>query len=88
MDQITYMVNVKCMTYNHASFIEDTLNGFTMQETTFPFVCTIMDDASTDGEQDVIKEYLQEHFDLGDKTITSKTIVACSMNYNWVIYVF
>ena len=70
MDQNTYMVNVKCMTYNHASFIEDTLNGFTMQETTFPFVCTIMDDASTDGEQDVIKEYLQEHFDLGDKSIT------------------
>ena len=32
----------------------------------FPFVCTIVDDASTDGEQEIIGNYLQEHFDLQD----------------------
>jgi glycosyltransferase involved in cell wall biosynthesis len=52
------------MTYNQASYIEDAMNGFCMQQTTFPFVCTIVDDASTDGEQEVIKRYLQEYFDL------------------------
>ena len=64
-----YQVFVKCLTYNQASFIENTMNGFCMQETTFPFVCAIVDDASTDGEQGVIKKYLQEHFEMDDKTV-------------------
>ena len=40
--------------YNQSKYIEDALNGFIMQKTNFPFVCVIIDDASTDGEQDVI----------------------------------
>ena len=64
-----WMVYVSCLTYNHAPYIVDALNGFTMQETTFPYVCAVIDDASTDGEQEVIKNYLHEHFDLEDKSI-------------------
>lgn len=63
-----YLVRVSCMTYNQANYIVDAMNGFTMQETTFPFVCCIVDDASTDGEQKVICQYLQENFDLEDKS--------------------
>lgn len=66
---IVFLVRVSCMTYNHAPYIDDAMNGFCMQETSFPFVCTIVDDASTDGEQEVIKKYLQENFDLQDKSI-------------------
>ena len=62
-------VCVRCSTYNHAPFIEKAMNGFTMQRTTFPFVCTIIDDASTDGEQDVIRQYLSDNFDLSDNSI-------------------
>lgn len=57
------------MTYNHAPYIVDTMNGFTMQQTTFPFVCIIIDDASTDSEQEVISHYLEENFDLNDNAI-------------------
>ena len=64
--KIPFLVRVSCMTFNHASYIEDAMNGFTMQETTFPFVCTIIDDASTDGEPEVIKKYLLENFDFED----------------------
>lgn len=64
-----WMVCARCFTYNHAPYIVNTMNGFTMQETTFPFVCCIVDDASTDGEQEIIKNYLKEYFDLEDKTI-------------------
>lgn len=66
---IDFLVRVSCMTYNHAPYIDDAMNGFCMQETSFPFVCMIVDDASTDGEQEVIKKYLEDHFDLQDKTI-------------------
>lgn len=57
-----YLVCTRCYTFNHAKYIEDTMDGFTMQQTNFPFVCVIVDDASTDGEPEVIKRYLSEHF--------------------------
>ena len=63
-----HMVLVRCYTFNHAAYIEDAMNGFCMQKTTFPFICAIVDDASTDGEQEIIKKYLRQHFDLDDKT--------------------
>lgn len=69
MSSIDFLVCVRCFTYNHAPYIEDAMNGFCMQETTFPYVCVIVDDASTDGEPDVIKRYIQTHFDLGNKSI-------------------
>ena len=68
-EQPKFMVRVSCMTFNHVNYITDTMNGFTMQQTDFPFVCCIMDDASTDGEQEVIKKYFQEHFDLENKSV-------------------
>ena len=58
-----FKVSVWCNTYNQASYIKDTMDGFCMQQTSFPFVCLIMDDASTDGEPEVIKQYLNDHFD-------------------------
>ena len=58
-----YKVHVWCNTYNQASYIKDTMDGFCMQQTSFPFACLIMDDASTDGEPEVIKQYLNDHFD-------------------------
>jgi len=57
-----YMVATRCFTFNHAPYIEDALRGFAMQETTFPVVTIIVDDASTDGEPEVIRKYLAEHF--------------------------
>ena len=67
--KIDFKVCIQCMTFNHAQFIEDAMNGFSIQETSFPFVAVIMDDASKDGEPEIIKQYLQEHFDLEDKEI-------------------
>ena len=58
-----YKVVVWCNTFNQASYIKDTMEGFCMQQTNFPFICLIMDDASTDGEPEVIKQYLNDHFD-------------------------
>ena len=64
-----YLLCVSCMTYNQSAYITDAMNGFCMQQTNFPFVCTIVDDASTDGEQEVIRQYLNDNFDLQDASI-------------------
>lgn len=69
MSNYSFLVRVGCLTYNHAPYITDTMNGFCMQETNFPFVCTIIDDASTDGEPEVIKKYLEDNFNLKDASI-------------------
>lgn len=58
-----FKVVVKCFTYNQSAYIEETMNGFCMQKMDLPFICLIVDDASTDGEQKVIDTYLDENFD-------------------------
>lgn len=64
-----FKVTVRCLTFQHANYITSTMNGFTMQQTDFPFVCCIVDDASTDGEQQVIKDYLKDNFNLSDSSV-------------------
>lgn len=75
-----YKVITRCFTYNQSKYIEDALNGFVMQKTNFPFVCVIIDDASTDGEQDVIKAFLEREFDFTEddckETDDAQVIVA------------
>ena len=58
-----FTVSVWCDTYNQSKYISETLDGFCNQKTTFPYVCIIIDDASTDGEQDVIQKYLDNNFE-------------------------
>lgn len=69
MLHVDFTVRIGCSTYNHAPYIHYTMNGFCMQHTDFPFICIILDDASTDGEQRVIKDYLDKYFIMNDDTI-------------------
>ena len=58
--QYTYTVATICWTYNHAKYIGDTLKGFSNQQNNFPVVYIIIDDASTDGEQEVLLKWASE----------------------------
>lgn len=51
------VVSICCITFNHELYIEDTLEGFLIQETDFPFEILIHDDASTDHTAEIIREY-------------------------------
>lgn len=57
----TPLVTICCITYNHAAYIRECLNGFLMQETNFKFEVVIHDDASTDETQSIIKEYCEKY---------------------------
>ena len=56
-----HLVYVRCMTFNHGAYIEDALNGFAMQQTNFPFMVGIIDDASTDNTTSVINEFVKNN---------------------------
>lgn len=77
-----FLVDVRCFTYNQSKYITDTMNGFCMQQTNFPFICCIVDDASTDGEQEVIDEYLKENFDFSDGSEAYKK----ETDYGYITY--
>lgn len=58
-----FEVLVRCMTYNHKAYIEDAMDGFCIQKTFLPFLCVIIEDCSTDGEQEIIKKYVVDYFE-------------------------
>ena len=64
-----YMVSIRCMTFNQSKYIFDALNGFVIQRTNFPYVIMVMDDASTDGEQEIIKDFISKQFNINDTIV-------------------
>lgn len=64
MKDYRFKVCIRCITYNHGPYIRDALNGFAMQQTDFLYVATIVDDASTDNNSAVIKDYLEDFFEI------------------------
>ncbi|MDO4574089.1 MAG: glycosyltransferase [Planctomycetia bacterium] len=60
----SFKLSILCITYNHAAFIRQALDGFVMQQTNFPFEVLIHDDASTDGTADIIREYEEKYPDI------------------------
>lgn len=51
------VVSIICDVYNHAAYLRQCLDGFMMQQTSYPYEVLIHDDASTDESQQIIKEY-------------------------------
>lgn len=56
--------SIYCLTYNHVAYIRETLDGFMMQKTDFDFNVLIIDDASTDGTSDIVREYQKKYPDV------------------------
>lgn len=63
-DNKDILVSVSCITYNHAPYIRQCLDGFMMQQTNFLFEVLIHDDASTDGTTEIIREYAAKYPDI------------------------
>ena len=51
------LVSVTVTTYQHVNYIRDCLNGILMQKTDFPYEIILGEDGSSDGTQEICKEY-------------------------------
>lgn len=58
------VVSIWCLVYNHSNYIRDALEGILAQKTEYLYEIVIVDDASTDGTTDIIREYAQKHPEL------------------------
>jgi glycosyltransferase involved in cell wall biosynthesis len=85
------LVSVKMITYNHAPFIAQAIEGVLQQKTNFPFELVIGEDCSTDGTQEIVLEYQKKYPDIihvitSDKNVGMKknsyrTTKACRGKY-------
>ena len=55
------LVGIRCLVYNQEKTIRQTLEGFIKQQTDFPFIAVVHDDASTDETASIIKEYAEKY---------------------------
>lgn len=60
----TPLVTIQCLVYNHEPYLRQCLEGFVMQQTSFPFEAIVHDDASTDGSAAIICEYAEKYPDI------------------------
>lgn len=58
---MSILVSINCITYNQVNYIRQCLEGFLIQKTNFDYEVLIHDDASTDGTDDIIREYAQKY---------------------------
>lgn len=59
--EIKPLLAIQCITFNQEKYIRETLDGFVLQNTNFPIVAIIHDDASTDKTASIVKEYAKKY---------------------------
>lgn len=85
------LVSVHMITYNHAPYIAQAIEGVLMQKTNFPFELVIGEDCSTDRTREIVLQYAQKYpkiirvitspNNVGMKKNSYRTIQACSGKY-------
>jgi glycosyltransferase involved in cell wall biosynthesis len=68
------LVSVKMITYNHAPFIAQAIEGVLQQQTKFPFELVIGEDCSTDGTRGIVRDYQKKHPDIIRVITTDKNV--------------
>ena len=81
------MVSICTITYNHATFIRDCLEGFLDQVAPFRIEVVIYDDASTDGTSEIVREYAERHPTIFRPILSGQNLFSKGVN-PYYAYVF
>lgn len=73
-------ITVLCITYNHEKFIRDALEGIVQQIIDASIEVIISDDASTDGTQEIIREYRDNYPQIFNKCVLRSENVGAGKN--------
>lgn len=81
-NNIEPLVSVFCNAYNQEAYISRCLDGFVLQETTFPFEVLITDDASCDSTPEIIQSYVERRPDLFSAIIHNENQFSKGIDHN------
>ena len=81
------LVTIICITYQHAKFIEQALEGILCQVTDFPIEIIVHDDASTDGTVTILKRYAAAYPKIISLVLEEKNLFSKGINL-WMHKVF
>ncbi len=73
------LVSVNMITYNHAPYIAQAIEGVLRQKTNFPIELVIGEDCSTDGTREIVSEYQKKYPDI-IRVVTSDKNVGMRKN--------
>lgn len=76
-----YKLAIHCITYNHEKYIAQALDSFVTQQTNFPFIIIVGDDASTDHTPQIIQQYVDRYPDLIKPIFQQKNV---GVRENWI----
>lgn len=68
------LLSVCLITYNHASYIKQAIDGILMQKVSFAWELIIADDCSTDGTREIIISYQKKHPELVKLILQEKNV--------------
>jgi len=68
------MLTILLITYNHRDFIRKSIESLLEQETDFPFTIRVLDDCSTDGTSDIVREYAEKFPDKVEHRLRTKNL--------------
>ena len=68
------LLSVCLITYNHAKYIKEAIEGVLMQKVNFSWELIIADDFSTDGTREILLEYKKKHSDFIKLILQEKNI--------------
>lgn len=77
----TPLLSVCLITYNHANYIRQAIEGVLMQEVDFSWNLIIADDFSTDGTREILLEYKQKYPDFISLILQEKNVGPAQ---NWI----
>lgn len=80
MNSSEIKVSILSITYNHEKYISQAIESFLKQKTNFKFEIVIADDASTDNNQSIIKDYHQKYPEIINPILREQNV---GMNYNF-----
>ncbi|MBO4452718.1 MAG: glycosyltransferase [Clostridia bacterium] len=84
MDQREITVTVWLSTYNQAPYVREALDSILMQKCDFRYELIAADDASTDGTQDIIREYAEKYPDIVKCFFTDHNVGGCQKLVNCI----
>lgn len=75
------LVSIHMITYNHAPYVAQAIDGVLQQKTEFPIELIIGEDCSTDGTRQMVADYRRKYHDIV-RVITSEANVGARKNFN------